>query len=157
MKKSILKRIGIVFIVGILIAGGIVYYLFNKPHRDVQATAIDYNVTSTEIVSQYLDNVDNANDKYLSEEGTSKIIAVTGTVVSITSDQKNQKVVLLKGANDKAGVSCTFMESTNANASKLKVEQTITVKGVIRSGAGFDEDLEMYEDVILEKCDVLNQ
>jgi len=157
MKKSILKKIGIVFVVGILIAGGIVYYLFNKPHRDVQAAKIDYNVTSTEIVSQYLDNADTANDKYLSEEGTSKIIAVTGTVASITSDQKNQKVVLLKGADDKAGVSCTFMEGTNANATKLKVGQTTTVKGVIRSGAGFDEDLEMYEDVILEKCDVLNQ
>jgi hypothetical protein len=36
-----------------------------------------------------------------------------------------------------------------------KIGETITVKGVIRSGASFDEDLELYENVILEKSDVV--
>jgi len=157
MKKSVFKKIGIAFAVGILITTAIVYYLFNKPHRDVQAAKIDYNVTSTEIVTQYLESADTANDKYLSEEGNSKIIAITGTVVSIKTDQKNQKVVLLKSKNDKAGVSCTFTTASNMNAEKLKKGDTVTIKGVIRSGANFDEDLDMYEDVIVEKCDVINQ
>ncbi len=31
----------------------------------------------------------------------------------------------------------------------------IKVKGVIRSGANYDADLEMYEHVIMEKCDLI--
>jgi RecG-like helicase len=123
----------------------------------VQAANIDFNLTTTEIVSQYLENANTANDTYLSEEGASKIIAITGTIVSIATDQKNQKVILLQSANDKAGVSCTFTSESNINAKDLQKGDTVTIKGVIRSGAGFDEDLDMYEDVILEKCDVINQ
>jgi hypothetical protein len=37
------------------------------------------------------------------------------------------------------------------------VGQAITVKGVIRSGASYDEDLEMYENVILEKSDIVKE
>lgn len=155
MRNSILKKIGLATIVGILIAIGIILYMFYKPHRDVQAAKIDYTLTTTEIVSQYLKDTDTANNKYLSEEGKSKIIAITGKVFSITIDQNNQKVIVLKSANDKAGVSCTFMKNTNNSATKLKKGETVTIKGVIRSGAGFDEDLDMYEDVILEKCDVI--
>jgi RecG-like helicase len=96
-----------------------------------------------------------ANDKYLQEEGDSKIIAVTGIVASIIEDMNQQKVVLLKSNKDKAGVSCSFMASTNFHAEELSSGDEVTIKGVIRSGAGYDEDLELYEDVIMEKCDVL--
>jgi hypothetical protein len=37
----------------------------------------------------------------------------------------------------------------------LALGEEITVKGVIRSGAEYDEDLEMYEDVIMAKCDLV--
>lgn len=157
MKKSVLKKIGIVAVVGILIAGAVVFYMFNKPHRDVQAANIDFNLTTNEIVSEYLNDSEAANLKYLDDAGNSKIVAITGTIYSISTDQKNQKVILLQSKNDKAGVSCTFTKDTNINAEKLKKGQTVTIKGVIRSGAGFDEDLDLYEDVIVEKSDVLNQ
>lgn len=155
MKKRI-KIIGIVLGVGALIAFGIGYYMFNMPQRDVQSTETDYKVSATDIVNEYLANADLANEKYLQEEGNSKILAVRGTIVSIDTDMNNQKVVLLKNQDDKAGVSCTFTEKTNKNVENLQIGKTITVKGVIRSGAGFDEDLDLYEDVIMEKCDVIN-
>ncbi len=68
----------------------------------------------------------------------------------------HNKVVLLKENGMKAGVSCTFMEHTNENAEKLKKDDSVTIKGIIRAGARYDEDLEFYEDVILEKCDVFH-
>ena len=92
----------------------------------------------------------------MQEEGNSKVIEITGTVAEITEDFKNQKVVLLRGLGEPAGVSCTFTLETNQNAEKLKVGDIVTVKGVIRSGAGYDEDMELYEDVIIEKCDLVN-
>jgi len=155
MKRKIIKWGLIVFAAGLLIAGGTAAYLFNMPHRDVQAATVDYQVSAAQLVQEYLDNAESANNKYLQEEGESKILAVSGTVASIDEDMNQQKVILLKDVGAKAGVSCTFTQATNANAQQLKPGDMVTLKGVIRSGAGYDEDLEMYEDVILEKCDIL--
>lgn len=155
MKRKIIKWGLIILFSGLVIGCGIIYYLFNMPHRDVQSTAIDYRIETTTLVEEYLADAQAANKKYLQAEGDSKILAVTGIVESITEDMKLQKVVLLKGANDKAGVRCTFMNTTNANAVGLKKGDLVTIKGVIRSGASYDTDLEMYENVIMENCDVI--
>lgn len=156
MNTKIIKWGLILLVGGLIIVGGIVFYLFNMPKRDVQATAIDYEITTQQIVLEYLTNTQSANDKYLQEEGESKILATSGIVASIDEDLNHQKVVLLKGGDDKAGVSCTFTTNTNVHAADLKIGDKVTIKGVIRSGAGYDEDLDLYEDVIMEKCDVIN-
>lgn len=155
-RKNIFKLLLITAVIGILGAIIIGMYMFNMPHRDVQATKTDYTLTSTQLADEYLANNVRANEKYLQEEGESKILAVSGKVLSINRDQKNQLVVLLKDPEANAGVSCTFMETTNDHAKTLQIGQNVTIKGVIRSGASFDEDLDMYEDVIMEKCDVIN-
>jgi hypothetical protein len=155
MKKKIVKW-GIALILGgVVIGGGTVVYMFNMPHRNVQDTPIDYQMEAKNLVHEYLKDAKKANDRYLQEEGESKIIAVTGIVASVDEDLNHQKVVLLRDSGESAGVSCTFMASTNINAEKLKNGDKVTIKGVIRSGAGYDEDLELYEDVIIEKCDVI--
>jgi len=41
------------------------------------------------------------------------------------------------------------------NVEGLKIGDYIKIKGVIRSGAEIDEDLELYEDVIIEKSDIV--
>lgn len=156
MKKKTKKVILYVFLIGVLIAAGTTYYLFNMPQRDVQAAKTDFSLSSEQIVNEYLADATLANQKYLQEEGDSKILAVTGKIASIAIDQNGQKVILLKASSEEAGVSCTFTDATNAHADGLQLGQTITVKGVIRSGAGFDEDLGIYEDVIMEKCDIIN-
>ena len=155
MKKKFVKWGLILMIGGIIVGGGAVLYIFNMPHRNVQAASADFQLEAKQLVNEYLADAGASNNKYLQEEGESKIIAVTGIVASIDEDMKQQKVVLLKDAGEKAGVSCTFMASTNANAENLRKGNKVTIKGVIRSGAGYDEDLELYEDVIIEKCDVL--
>ena len=156
MKKKVVKWGLAIVIGGVIVGGAAIFYMFNMPHRDVQNTPIDFQVEAGHLVQEYLVNAHSANDRYLQEEGESKIIAVTGVVASIDEDLKQQKVVLLRAAGEPAGVSCTFMANTNINAEKLKEGDKVTIKGVIRSGAGYDDDLELYEDVIIEKCDVLH-
>ncbi len=157
IRGKLVRWIVLVSILLLLTAGGYGWYLWNLPQRDVQATPIDFKITATELVQEYLNDAKTANMKYLQAEGNSKILAVTGKISAINTDMKNQKVLTLKETQDKAGVSCTFTEISNTNAEKLKIGDMVTVKGVIRSGAGYDEDLELYEDVIMEKCDVLNK
>ena len=153
-KGKIIKKVFLVGIVLAAIGGGVVFYVFNAPHRDVQAQTADFELTSDALVSEYLADYSAANDKYLDDEGESKIIAITGTVVSVTENLNKEKVILLRSEGQDAGVRCTFTVATNHNAESIVAGTTITIKGVIRSGATYDEDLEEYEDVIIEKSDI---
>ena len=127
------------------------------PHRNVQDTEADAAINVEQIVNEYLTNAEHANAKYLDAEGESKILEVTGVVSDISEDFNGQQVILLKTDKLEAGVSCTFTAETNESVSTLKVGDNIVVKGVIRSGASYDEDLEMYEHVIMEKCSIASK
>ena len=154
-KKLLLRVVSLALVLGVAMVVGAVYYLFHLPHRDVQAAQTDYALSGSQIVSEYLADKQAANQKYLAADGNSKILEVTGTVSKISENFNNQVVVLLKEKEDMAGVSATFTEETNPNARLLGIGQKATVKGVIRSGASYDGDLGLYENVILEKCDVV--
>jgi len=56
----------------------------------------------------------------------------------------------------KAGVNCTLLSNEKNAGSAYKVGDKVTIKGVIRAGARYDEDLEMYESVILEKAAIIH-
>jgi hypothetical protein len=155
-RKTIIKTSLILVVVGTLTAAGIIYYMFNMPHRNVQASRTDYALEVSQLISEYLSDPAAANKKYLDESGDSKILEISGKVASITEDFNNQKVVLLKNRESKAGVSCTFTHETNSSLNGIQEGQQIKVKGVIRAGASYDEDLQMFENVIMEKCDLVS-
>jgi ABC-type taurine transport system substrate-binding protein len=154
-KKKLIRLVAGIAITGALIGGGAAIYMFNMPHRDVLAAKADYSLTNSQIVTEYLRDTQAADNKYLADDGDSKILEVTGTVKKISENFNAQKVVLLKEEGDNAGVSATFTQETNHKVSYLKIGDVATIKGVIRSGAAFDEDLGFYENVILEKSDII--
>lgn len=153
LKKKILIGIGVVIVIGIIVA----LSMFFKPARDVQATETDFKMNASELVEEYLNDADISNLKYLDEAGNSKVLEISGTVSKISDDFNHQKVILIKEPSDKAGVNAIFTAETNVHVEGVKKGDIITVKGVIRSGASYDEDLEMYENVILEKCDIIKK
>lgn len=156
MKKfKWLKPLLIAFSVAAVIGLVIVVYALNMPHRDVQSTETDYAITATLLVEEFLANSDKAYQKYLDEAGESKVLEVEGEVYEISKDFNEQTVVLLKSQDGAAGVSCTFLPSDRDFGQLLKIGAKVKVKGVIRSGANYDTDLEMYEHVIMEKCDLV--
>lgn len=155
--KKVIKIGAILLIAGLLIGGTIILYMLFMPHRNVQNASTDFSLSSSKIVTEYLENSKKADEKYLSDDGDSKILEVTGTVNKITEDFNEQKVILLKSDSDKAGVNCSFTPETNAHTTGLKIGETVTIKGVIRSGATYDKDLEFYENVIMEKCDIIKK
>lgn len=153
-KKKFIKIALILLVSGVVIGGSVVLYMFNMPHRDVQSAKADMTQTADDLVNEYLADATTANNKYLDEEGESKILEVTGVIASIGEDFNGNKEILLKSPDGKAGVSCAFTPETNAKSDGLTIGQTVTIKGVIQSGASYDEDLEMYENVIMDKCDI---
>jgi hypothetical protein len=155
MKKKTIKLIVITGSILIVLGGGFAASQYFMPHRDVQSVNAFVEIDATEFVDEYLANNSTANEKYLDPEGDSKVIIVKGKIKNIDTDQNNQRVIVLKSNNDELGVSCTFTTASNANSSTLKIGDNIKIKGVVRSGAEYDEDLELFEDAILEKCDII--
>lgn len=95
------------------------------------------------------------NDKSLSDEGDSKVLIISGIVGKVESDQKGQAVVVLSASSVPASACCAFSLETSEKARFLAKGDTVRIKGVIRSGASKDEDLGLYADVIVEKCDLV--
>ena len=156
-RKKLIRTVAIIGVAGLLIGGGLGLYMFYMPQRDVQSARTDFSLTSSQIVMEYLTDYEAANQKYLAANGNSKILEIAGEVNLISENYNGQQVVLLKSGQDKAGVSATFTSETNGNLDGIQIGQTITVKGVIRSGASYNEDLELYENVILEKSDIVKE
>ena len=140
----------------IIVGGSFVYYMINQAHRDVQATKTDFSFTSNQIVSEYLADAKKANNKYLDEAGNSKVLEIKGEVSNIFENYNKENVIVLKSSSDSAGVSCTFTVETNTAVNLIKKGDRLIVKGVIRSGASYDKDLGMYENVIMDKCKIIS-
>lgn len=158
MDRIRIKKIVGVLILTVLIMGiSVAYYVYNMPHRDVQKTKADYSLQGSAIVNEYLSDATSANEKYLDDEGESKVLEISGSIAKIDEDFEQNKVILLKSNEDKAGVSCTFLSDQKDIIEGLKIGDQIVVKGVIRSGASFDEDLDMFENVIVEKSTFISK
>lgn len=154
--KNKILRTGITLaIAGAFIGGATLLYLLNMPQRDVQKAEADFTLNASALVAEYLTNETEANAKYLAADGDSKVLMVSGIIAKISEGFKGQKIVLLQGQEDKAGVSCTFTLETGVHLSDYKLGDIVSIKGVIRSGATYDEDMEMYEHVLLEKSDLI--
>lgn len=153
--KKIARKVWSMIIIILLTIVAFVLYQFQMPHRDVVSLDADYSISVNELVDEYLIDPIKANKKYLDAEGDSKILTISGRVATIEKDLGGYTVILLKGKNSKAGVKCTFTNETNNQTTNIKTGDQIMIKGVIRLGATYDADLQLYDDVILEKCNII--
>ncbi|NCI47740.1 OB-fold protein [Sediminibacterium soli] len=119
MKKWI-KVLLIVLVIGLVGAAGVVYYVYNRPHRDV-STEQGVKLTAQGIYDAFHTNEAEANKLYLD-----KAIELTGEVADIATNQDGKVVVNFKTNDPMVVINCTFKE----NPGNLKPGQTITFKGI---------------------------
>jgi hypothetical protein len=124
------------------LAGGIYgYYLWNKPHKDVQAAKTDVAIAADQLYKAYVADEAAANALYLD-----KTIAVTGVV---RSSEKNAdgtaKIVLETGDPDGFGVSCELDPLTKHARTDFQAGETVTLKGLC---AGFNLDVQLARCVL---------
>lgn len=155
MKKKTIKRIGILIVAGVVIAGIAGVYLWFKPHRDIQATKAFAELKVNDLVNEFNTDATAANVKYLAADGNSKVLIVEGRVSKISTNQAGETVIVLKEEGAKVGVSASFTKETNAHAAGIKQGQIIKVKGAITAGNSYDADLDLYEHAILVQCDIV--
>jgi len=154
-KRKISKIATIIVVVALLTGSGIVYYMFNMPHRDVQSSATDYKITVTELVNEYIANPNAANQKYLKDDGLSAILEIQGTIDKISQNLNGDTTILLTSIESPAGVKCTLIPFVNDRQHSIKEDDQVTVKGVIRAGTYFDEDFQRYEPVVMDQCAII--
>lgn len=155
MINKTLKKLFWLILSVISIALIVVIYMVNKPHRNVQAADVFAEIKINDLLNEFSIDPSKANTKYLSDDGNSKVLVVEGPVYSVSTNQKNEKVILLKDANSKVGVSCTFTEHSNPKESDLSIGSVVKIKGAITAGNSYDADLDLYNHAILVQCDLI--
>lgn len=140
MNKTI-KKLLILAVIGLVIGLSVMYYVFNKPHRDVAGEKPSFKIEANKLFTEYSNDEVAGNEKY-----GDKVIQVTGKIVDIAKEGTEVSIVL----NDEMeGVSCALnTETIQKNKDKinlLKVGDNITLKGKCD---GFD----MIMGVVLTQC-----
>lgn len=141
-------------LMGGLGVSGFAVYVWFMPHRDVVSAEPDYQLSSSSFISEYLEDPGTSNYKYLSDDGDSKIVVLSGPLASISQNQNGDQVVLIKKAGAPVGVAFTFTSETNGDAASLHLGQTVTIKGVVRAGPRRDEFLGLYSNAVIEKASI---
>lgn len=116
-----------------------VYYLYNKPHRNVSAEEATQSETAANLFKKFSENEQTANEMYLD-----KVVRVRGKVKEISKDDKGNTVVILETGDPAGGINCTFDEKEKSKT--FKKEENIEVKGLCTG---------MLMDVVLIKCTLI--
>ena len=144
MKKAIF--IGLLVI--ILVIGGAVYYVFNKPHRNVANEEPSFALTSDQLLAEYDKDTASANKKYLD-----KVIQLKGNVADVVTDQKGGVVIVLNDGKSMFGITCTISDNSKEAGKKYEKGKPITLKGICTGGTD-DPDFGGAA-VTMNKCEIL--
>lgn len=155
MRKTLLNYLLWTILAVVVIAGSLATYMWFMPHRNVRSTRAFAEMEAKALVLEFTADAAKANAKYLASDGNSKVLILEGRVESITSNQRNEKVVLLKDEGARAGVSCTFTEDGNGALNDVKKGDIIKVKGAITAGNRHDPDLDLTEHAVLVQCTLI--
>ncbi len=139
--KKIYKYILIIVVLGAIIGGGTVYYVFNKPHRNIKDETPAYTYTAKDLYKEYSEDEEAGNMKF-----GDKVIQVTGKIVEITNENNDISFVL----NDEMeSVNCAldsmFIKNNKPLIENYDLGGDITLKGKCD---GFD----MIMGVVLTQC-----
>ncbi|XZF12519.1 OB-fold protein [Chitinophagaceae bacterium MMS25-I14] len=126
------KKIILILLLIVIVAGAIIAKMWYKPHPKAEnQDAI--SVTAASVFKEYSADEQGCNTRYLN-----KVLAVTGTVASVDTNQDGAIVVVLQSDDPLNGVVCTMRDK---NASVAKGSQ-VTIKGFC---SGFVGDVKLTD------------
>ncbi|MBL7703085.1 MAG: hypothetical protein JNM14_12605 [Ferruginibacter sp.] len=133
------KKIVIVFILLAAIAATAIYFVWNKPHKNVEdAAAVE--VKATDLYDFFIKDSVKANAAY-----TGKILQVTGQVEKVSVNQQAQNILLLKTAVAGAYINCTMEK----NPDGIKPDDNVSIKGICSGYISGDAEMGLPGDVFM--------
>ncbi len=121
-----IKKIVLGALVMSLIAGSIVLFQYNKPHKDYTSQEASIQISSVELFSDFSESENEANKKYLD-----KVMEVTGVILEITVSDESSMLVL-ESEDDFFGVNVYLAEKTNLES--YNTGDQIKIKGRCTGG-----------------------
>ena len=131
------KLIGIGFLLALL-GLGVGYFMYNKPHQNMEKAEADMTLESTALFSAFEANEAEANEKYLD-----KVIKISGTVKEVNTDEEGNISLTLESGNELFGVICQMDNLTKQEKTDFKIGEPVTLKGICTG---------MLMDVVLVRC-----
>lgn len=117
-----MKRILIILLILGVIGGGIGYQMYNKPHENIEKAATDITVPASEIFNSFENDETAAGTKY-----NDKIVAVSGKISDVGTDDDGTVKVTLDAGGDFGGVICQM--EPGAKSADFQVGEQATFKG----------------------------
>jgi hypothetical protein len=139
MKKWV-RIVLVIFVIGLLAAAGVVYYVYNKPHRDVSKEQ-GVKLTAQGLYDAFRTDEAAANTLYLD-----KAIELTGEVADVSTNQDGKRVVNFKTSDPLVVINCTFKD----HPGELNPGQSITFKGIC-TGYIPDANVVINEGVLVKQ------
>ena len=126
------KRLLLAVLFLVLVGGGYGLYKYFQPVPGVAGLETDFELSATDLFSEYLENEARADSMYVR-----KILEVSGAVIdkseewkSIDGDSVLVQSVLLDGGDGMTGVACQFAElPEKSNWNEIQPGSSIRVKG----------------------------
>jgi len=136
-RKNWLKRVLITGFILLLIAAGVLWYLFSEKHEDTAVVKPDYVAEAIPFIKEFEKDIKEANKKY-----AEKIIEVTGVV---TESEAADTTINIKMTDTTSGsyLIFAFQQQHLQEAKKLKAGDKATIKGSCSDGI-FSEILGTY-------------
>ena len=128
---SFLRILIPLFVAGI----AVVYYTYNKPHRDFNKSPSQFTVESKKLISFYQNNLKEANSKYLD-----KIILITGVITDFEKD-----IIILDN-----GIVCT-LDSSQKIDDQIYTGSEISIKGRC---IGYDD---LFEEIRVDHSFIIKR
>ena len=138
-KKNIIT---ILFIV-LAMAAFAGWYAYNRGPVDV-AGADAIETTAASLYQPFISDSASAQKQY-----SGRVIAVTGIVSQVQRNQSGLPVILLITSPGQGFINCTA--ETNSFP-PLKVNESVSIKGICSGLGSGDEDLGLLPDLYLERC-----
>lgn len=124
-------------IIAIIIGALIGFYLYNKPHENMEKAKPDIEIGASELFSAFETDELAANEKYLD-----KVVAVTGVVREVKEDEGVISIVL-ETEDMMFGVVCQLDELSENGRTVFEVGESVTFKGLCTGS---------LMDVVLVRC-----
>lgn len=134
-----MKKILLFGLAAIALGGGVGFYMYNKPHMNMQSAAADLQVDATSLYSEYESDETSANTKYLG-----KILEVSGTVRETSTDEEAGTVkVMLDSGSELGGIICELDPLSKHKRTEFAVGEQVRMKGKCDG---------MLMDVVITRC-----
>ncbi len=142
--NKLLKIFLIVAAVGLVTGLATVYYVFNKPHRDVENENPAFVMQAAALFNEYNGNEEVSNTKF-----GDQVIQVTGEIVELSIEGYQVSITLndeMEGVN--CGLDSLTVVKNKPLVENLNIGDQITLKGKCD---GFD----MIMGVVLTRCFII--